>query len=55
MLGKRGECILCKKSRYLNALGVCPECMAVDVTYCNSCKCMTHSIRRSKLVFVCGK
>jgi hypothetical protein len=28
---------------------------ADDVTYCNGCHCATHSIRKSKLVFLCGK
>jgi len=29
--------------------------MNEDVTYCNGCKCMTHSVRKGKLMFVCGK
>jgi hypothetical protein len=26
-----------------------------DVTLCKGCHCMTHSIRKGKLHFVCGK
>ena len=26
-----------------------------DVTHCNGCGCMTHSIRKGRAHFVCGK
>ena len=26
-----------------------------DVTHCYGCNCMTHSIRKGKLIFICGK
>lgn len=29
--------------------------MKDDVTYCSHCHCMTHSIRKKKLTYVCDK
>jgi len=29
--------------------------MEGDVTYCNGCRSMTHSIQKEKLVFICEK
>jgi ribosomal protein L37AE/L43A len=26
-----------------------------DITYCAGCKCMTHSIRKGRAYWVCGK
>jgi len=26
-----------------------------DISFCNGCNCMTHSIREKKLQFICGK
>ena len=26
-----------------------------DITYCNGCHCMTHSIRKARAKFICGK